>query len=221
MNDEILYAYDDDVIEKYDPEIIVWDVPKAAVLENRGIVGNSKEYQSGKYELREQVLLKDSEVHGELHGRVGERVFEAKRELQHWGEPVGILDIGFSEKPLQETVAESQSSLLMIELLLLLFGLLLSGWVARRVAKPLKRITEEQWRIQDLRLDGEFELKSPIVEVESLSRSLEAMRTSLRVFQIYMPAELVRDLILRGEDGGTGARAEHSLHRYRGIYFYF
>jgi adenylate cyclase len=152
---------------------------------------------------------------------VGERVFEAKRELQHWGEPVGILDIGFSEKPLQETVAESQSSLLMIELLLLLFGLLLSGWVARRVAKPLKRITEEQRRIQDLRLDGEFELKSPIVEVESLSRSLEAMRTSLRVFQIYMPAELVRDLILRGEDGGTGARAEHSLHRYRGIYFYF
>ena len=160
-------------------------------------------------------------MHGELHGRVGERVFEAKRELQHWGEPVGILDMGFSEKPLQETVAESQSSLLMIELLLLLFGLLLSGWVARRVAKPLKRITEEQRRIQDLRLDGEFELKSPIVEVESLSRTLEAMRTSLRVFQIYMPAELVRDLILRGEDGGTGARAKHSLHRYRGIYFYF
>ena len=154
---------------------------------------------------------------------VGERVFEAKRELQHWGEPVGILDIGFSEKPLQETVAESQSSLLMIELLLLLFGLLLSGWVARRVAKPLKRITEEQRRIQDLRLDGEFELKSPIVEVESLSRSLEVMRTSLRVFQIYMPAVLVRDLILRGEDaaGVTGARAEHSLRRYHGIYYYF
>ena len=83
----------------------------------------------------------------------------------------------------------------MIELLLLLFGLLLSGWVARRVAKPLERITEEQRRIQDLYLDGEFELKSPIVEVESLSRSLEAMRTSLRAFQIYMPAELVRELV--------------------------
>ena len=79
-------------------------MPKAAVLENRGIVGNSKEYQSGKYELREQVLLKDLEVHGELHGRVGERVFEAKWELQHWGEPVSILHIGLSEKPLRETV---------------------------------------------------------------------------------------------------------------------
>ena len=206
MDDEILYAYDDDVVEEYDPEIIVWDVPKAAVLENRGVVGDPKEYQSGKYELREQVLLKDSKVHGEMRGRVGERVFEAKRELQHWGEPVGILYIGFSEKPLQENVAESQSSLLMIELLLLLFGLLLSGWVARRVAKPLERITEEQRRIQDLRLDGEFELKSPIVEVDSLSRSLGAMRTSLRAFQIYMPAELVRELILRGEDAALGGQ---------------
>ena len=26
MNDEILCAYDDDVIKKYDPEIIVWDL---------------------------------------------------------------------------------------------------------------------------------------------------------------------------------------------------
>lgn len=206
MDDEILYAYDEDVVEEYDPEIIVWDVPKAAILENRGIVGDPREYQSGKYELREQVLLKDAEVQGELRARVGERVFEAKRELQHWGEPVGILHIGFSKKPLQENVAESQRSLLVIELLLLLFGLLLSGWVARRVAKPLERITEEQRRIQDLRLDGEFELKSPIVEVDSLSRSLGAMRTSLRAFQIYMPAELVRELILRGEDAALGGQ---------------
>ena len=157
------------MVEEYDPEIIVWDVPKAAILENRGIVGDPKEYQSGKYELREQVLLKATEVQGELRAQVGERVFEAKRELQHWGEPVGILHIGFSKKPLQENVAESQRSLLVIELLLLLFGLLLSGWVARRIAKPLERITEEQRRIQDLRLDGEFELKSPIVEVDSVS----------------------------------------------------
>ncbi len=106
-----------------------------------------REYQSGKYELREQVLLKDAEVQGELRARVGERVFEAKRELQHWGEPVGILHIGFSKKPLQRMLP-SQRSLLVIELLLLLFGLLLSGWVARRVAKPLERITEEQRRIQ-------------------------------------------------------------------------
>ena len=62
IDDEILYAYDEDVVEEYDPEIIVWDVPRAAILENRGIVGDPKEYQSGKYELREQVLLKDAEV---------------------------------------------------------------------------------------------------------------------------------------------------------------
>ena len=151
--------------------------------------------------------MKDTEVQGELRARVGERVFEAKRELQHWGEPVGILHIGFSKKPLQENVAESQRSLLVIELLLLLFGLLLSGGL-RVVAKPLERITEEQRRIQDLRLDGDFELKSPIVEVDSLSRSLGAMRTSLRAFQIYMPSELVRELILRGEDAALGGQEQ-------------
>jgi hypothetical protein len=49
MNDEILYAYDNNVVEEYDLEIIVWNVPKAAILEDRGIVGDLKEDQSGKY----------------------------------------------------------------------------------------------------------------------------------------------------------------------------
>ena len=40
IDDEILYAYDEDVVEEYDPEIIVWDVPKAAILENLGFVGD-------------------------------------------------------------------------------------------------------------------------------------------------------------------------------------
>ena len=111
------------------------------------------------------------------------------------GKPAGILHIGLSGKSLQENVAESQRSFLMIELLL--FGSLLSRWVARRAAKSLERIMEEQRYIQDLRLDGKFELRFPIVEVDSLSPSLEAMRTSLRAFQSYILAEMVWDLILR------------------------
>ena len=48
-----------------------------------------------------------------------------------------------------------------------------------------------------------------------------AMRTSLRAFQIYMPSELVRELILRGEDAALGGQErdlEYSLADIAGLY---
>ncbi len=51
------------------------------------------------------------------------------------------MHIGLSQHPLDKAVAENQRSLLIIEALLILFGLIISVVVARRVAAPIQQLT--------------------------------------------------------------------------------
>ena len=51
------------------------------------------------------------------------------------------MHIGLSQHPLDKAVAENQRSLLIIEALLILFGLIISVVVARRVATPIQQLT--------------------------------------------------------------------------------
>ena len=85
--------------------------------------------------------MTDALIDKEVRGKVGEVVFEARRQLVFWGDPVGIMHIGLSQQPLDKAVAENQRSLLIIEALLILFGLIISVVVARRVAAPIQQLT--------------------------------------------------------------------------------
>ena len=70
--------------------------------------------------------------------------------------------------------------------------------LARRIARPLRAVTENVRRI------GRFELqeadfpRSHIREVEVLSTSVRRMRDSLQSFAQYVPVDVVRDLIQSG-----------------------
>lgn len=76
--------------------------------------------------------------------------------------------------------------------------------LARRIAHPLRAVTEGVSRI------GRFELKdaafprSRIREVEVLSASVQRMRDSLQSFAQYVPVDVVRDLIRSGGVAGLG-----------------
>ena len=141
MENEILYAYDDNLIEEYEPEIIEWEPSQTKILDTRNAPRRRNITQTGDYQLREQILLTDALIDKEVRGKAGEIVFEARRQLVFWGEPVGIMHIGLSQHPLDKAVAENQRSLLIIEALLILFGLIISVVVARRVATPIQQLT--------------------------------------------------------------------------------
>ncbi|MGB0563813.1 MAG: adenylate/guanylate cyclase domain-containing protein, partial [Spirulinaceae cyanobacterium] len=49
---------------------------------------------------------------------------------------------------------------------------------------------------------------SVILEIERLTQTIEETKLSLRSFQKYVPADLVRDLILRGEEARLGGRTK-------------
>ena len=141
MENEILYAYDDNLIEEYEPEVIEWEPSQTKILDTRNAPRRRNITQTGDYQLREQILLTDALIDKEVRGKAGEVVFEARRQLVFWGEPVGIMHIGLSQHPLDKAVAENQRSLLIIEALLILFGLIISVVVARRVATPIQQLT--------------------------------------------------------------------------------
>ncbi len=210
LDDEIVFAFDDDVVEEYDPEIINWDV-EDTIIHQEIFKEQYKILQSGGlYTLRDQTLLKDSIINGELRGRKNEVLYESRKELLLWGEPLGVMYLGFSKSPLNEIINESRTSLLIIELILVLFGLLISFWISRKIAKPLEIIIREQNLIQDFKLDSEVEVKSSIFEVDSLSKSLTTMKSSLRNFQVYMPSpELVKNLIKSNQNAALGGEEKN------------
>ncbi|MEK9667237.1 MAG: HAMP domain-containing sensor histidine kinase [Deltaproteobacteria bacterium] len=141
MENEILYAYDDNLIEEYEPEVIEWEPSQTKILDTRNAPKRRNITQTGDYQLREQILLTDALIDEEVRGKAGEVVFEARRQLVFWGDPVGIMHIGLSQHPLDKAVEENQRSLLIIEALLILFGLIISVVVARRVATPIQQLT--------------------------------------------------------------------------------
>lgn len=141
MENEILFAYDDNLIEEYEPEVIEWEPSQTKILDTRNAPRRRTVTQTGDYKLREQILLTDALVDEKVRGKAGEVVFEARRQLVFWGKPVGIMHIGLSQQPLDKAVAENQRSLLIIEALLILFGLIISVVVARRVAAPIQQLT--------------------------------------------------------------------------------
>ncbi|MFZ9932725.1 MAG: adenylate/guanylate cyclase domain-containing protein [Chthoniobacterales bacterium] len=76
--------------------------------------------------------------------------------------------------------------------------------LARRIAHPLRAVTENVRRIGRFELqDAEFP-RSHIREVEVLSSSVQRMRDSLQSFAQYVPVDVVRDLIRSGGVAGLG-----------------
>ena len=87
-----------------------------------------------------------------------------------------------------------------------LLSMVVAIFVARRVASPLRLVTQELRRI------GRFELEpvdlpdSSIREVHILSEAVARMRDSLQSFSRYVPVDIVRDLLQSGSvatPGGT------------------
>jgi class 3 adenylate cyclase len=90
--------------------------------------------------------------------------------------------------------------------------LFLGVWLASRISQPLALLEQEMSRIQGLNLDGSLVIRSRIKEVMRMRDALESMRSGLRSFKKYVPADLVTELIeLHQEAVLGGQRRELSI----------
>ncbi|MEW5772532.1 MAG: adenylate/guanylate cyclase domain-containing protein [Thermodesulfobacteriota bacterium] len=85
-------------------------------------------------------------------------------------------------------------------LLAILLGLLMS----RRITEPLTALAEEARRIRSFDLDHAADVRSPFREIRRMADSFESMKSGLRSFRKYVPANLVRSLMDSGLEAELG-----------------
>ncbi|MGE3805554.1 MAG: hypothetical protein AB7K24_12840 [Gemmataceae bacterium] len=85
-----------------------------------------------------------------------------------------------------------------------LLVLLLGYFISAQVAKPLERLGKETVAIGEFHIEPQPVAHSFIVEVDRLAVSVEDMKTSLRSFQKYVPADLVRTLLQGNQEARLG-----------------
>jgi adenylate cyclase len=80
----------------------------------------------------------------------------------------------------------------------------LSVLLSRRVAETLGRIARETREIGRFELVAKPPVQSRIREISTLATAVEEMKTGLRSFQKYVPADLVRLLLQSGQEAELG-----------------
>ncbi|GIW82945.1 MAG: adenylate/guanylate cyclase domain-containing protein [Gemmatales bacterium] len=90
---------------------------------------------------------------------------------------------------------------------ILLIAIGISLYVSAQVARPLEYLSRETEAIAQLQIEPRPVMHSVIREVDQLSLAIEEMKTGLRSFQKYVPAELVRSIVRSGQEANLGGEA--------------
>ncbi|VVC75598.1 Adenylate cyclase 1 [Aquicella siphonis] len=99
---------------------------------------------------------------------------------------------------------ETRITNILMSLLALLIGIYLVSILVNNIVNPVKRLIRETARIKEFDLDGDGRVASRIKEVLLLSDAIYSMKSGLRAFKRYVPSELVRQLVKRGESAKLG-----------------
>ncbi len=91
-----------------------------------------------------------------------------------------------------------------IGLAILVVATLAGLYISAEVARPLERLARETESIGRLRVEPYPVAHSIVREVDTLAVAVEETKTSLRSFQKYVPADLVRLLLASGQEARLG-----------------
>jgi adenylate cyclase len=122
--------------------------------------------------------------------------YEYVKDLPDVDTPEWIICIIMPEREIMAGVWRNNWLMLGIGLTTLVLGILASLYLARQVARPLEQVTGETRAIGRLECAPRPPVESRVQEVSDLGIAMEEMKTSLRSFQKYVPADLVRTLLL-------------------------
>lgn len=106
------------------------------------------------------------------------------------------------------TLRHTERNTLYIALAILAASVLFARMLARSISRPITALASEARQIQEFRLDNPIDLDSTIKEIQELKEALESMKLGLSAFGKYVPAQLVQQLIHRGEAARLGGHAE-------------
>ncbi len=93
---------------------------------------------------------------------------------------------------------------LVFSLAVLGLAILLASRVSRSISRPILLLTQETEKIKDFRLDESREISSHIKEIQLLQEAVGRMRVSLKSFTRFAPQEIVREVVVRGQEAMLG-----------------
>jgi adenylate cyclase len=110
--------------------------------------------------------------------------------------------------PLEDFTAESASLLrktLSLAAVLVLAGIIVALLISRRISRALVALAAEASQIGNLDLEGWTVRRSLISEINMLGRALSSARGAIRTFAVYVPRELVRQIVASGQAAAGAA----------------
>jgi adenylate cyclase len=134
----------------------------------------------------------------------GENYLATYKPLPGFGGHTWYLGIVVPTQDFIGTLMRANFITMGLGLLILILGILLVSEIISRIVKPLRSLANETRKIKHFELSGDTKVHSRIKEVVYLADSLQDMKKGLRLFQKYVPASLVRQLIEAGEDAQVG-----------------
>lgn len=114
---------------------------------------------------------------------------------QDWFVVIVVPFFDFFSKLLQ-----TQFEILLISLAVLLISILVIIYFSKRISKPIVSLSREIDRITDLDLTSKNRVKTHILEIYKMERSVDVLRTTLKSFSKYIPKEIVKQLLHIGKE---------------------
>jgi adenylate cyclase len=118
--------------------------------------------------------------------------------LEHFGSPPSLVVVAAPVADFTGPVKRARDRTLALFLIAGAIGLALIALVARQINRPLAALTREADRIGRFELDHPLAVVSRLTEVAALARTMEAMKSALHIFGLYVPKDLVRQLVSTG-----------------------
>lgn len=106
-------------------------------------------------------------------------------------------------------LSNARTSSIIINLIIMLAGILIVSSLVNNIVKPVKRLIKETNKIKKFNLDEPVKIKSRVKEILQLSEAIDSMKKGLKAFKRYIPSELVKQLILSGEDVKIGGHKKN------------
>jgi adenylate cyclase len=136
----------------------------------------------------------------------GRRYLAGYRKVGGKNSPRWLIGMVVPESEVMGRVERNNMMTLAIGAASFLLTLLVGIWISARVSKPLARIAQESEAIGRFELDAKPIGRSVVNEVDRLMVATEDMKTSLRSFKKFVPADLVREILASGQEARLGAR---------------
>lgn len=138
----------------------------------------------------------------------GETWWGGVRPFRLKGGPPLYIGVGVPEDDLLGDIHQQRLLILLLTAAALAAAVALSMFLARRYSRPLEDLVAQSDRISRLDMEETQITPSNLDEVARLKSAQERMRSALDSFARYVPTEIVRDLLHRGEAAQIGGRTE-------------